>query len=123
MFILLEHRAPDGLHWDFMIELAGQETLATWRLAANPIGQAGAIDAKRIGDHRRAYLEFEGDIGQGRGVVQRIDRGESQVRAEQDSGFLTELHGARLRGRFELLPNADGVWMFRRAAPAERQSE
>ena len=44
MFVLLEHEpgpeqqaAGERRHWDFLVEVAGQERLATWRLAASPL--------------------------------------------------------------------------------------
>jgi hypothetical protein len=98
MFVLLEHRTADGVHWDFMLEVPGREKLATWRLAETPLEVAGPIRAERIGDHRREYLEFEGDIGGGRGEVKRVDRGDAQVVKWGDLSCLAQMAGERLRG-------------------------
>lgn len=121
MFVLLEHQAPPpphgpGLHWDFMIEWPGHERLATWRLGASPAEQR-AVRAERISDHRRAYLDLEGDIGGGRGSVRRLDRGAARVLAFTDKRVELELSGAVLNGRYELCQQGDG-WVLQ---PAERK--
>lgn len=100
MFVLLEHDAPDGVHWDFMLEVAGQELLRAWRLSRNPIHGAEPIEAAAIGDHRRAYLDYEGPISGGRGRVRRIDRGACEVIAERDSEVQVVLNGEALHGTY-----------------------
>ena len=76
MFALLEHDtsmaaavtpAERGRHWDLLVEVPGCERLPTWRLERNPLVDAGEISAQRIGDHRRRYLEYEGEISGGAG--------------------------------------------------------
>lgn len=108
-FALLEHATVDGVHWDFLLDL-GDERLAAWRLAQHPGEQPGTIAAERIGDHRRVYLEFEGEISGGRGVVRRIDRGRAHFERNEDVIAL-ELHGSVLCGRFEITgARASGTW-------------
>ena len=103
-FVILEHtigpafsRGPGAVsagnpgspvHWDWLFEPAQpQGLLCTW--ATQPLNHAdlqranlgrfilpeGAFAACRLKDHRRAYLEFEGDIGRGRGRVRPIAKG------------------------------------------------
>jgi hypothetical protein len=98
MFVLLQHETGDGLHWDFMIEVPGRELLPTWRLAENPIGRAGEIAAEPIGEHRRRYLDYEGDISGGRGRVRRVDRGEADVIEFGPHRLTARLHGRSLSG-------------------------
>jgi hypothetical protein len=108
MFVLLEHtpglaNAAVPRHWDFMIELPGRAGLAAWRLLENPLDAgAQAIRAESLGDHRREYLKFEGEISGGRGTVQRIDRGEARVLAIEPRGVRFELDGEMLKGEFEI---------------------
>ena len=71
LFVLLEHDHPVP-HLDFMIE--GNGALLTWRLSKPPTG--AAQPAVRIGDHRSAYLDYEGPVSGGRGAVRREDGGE-----------------------------------------------
>jgi hypothetical protein len=103
MFVLLEHTLPDGIHWDLMVELPGRPLLATWRLAENPLTWRAGVPAERIGDHRQAYLDYEGPVSDGRGEVRRLDRGPCDVLADDHAGSLwLRLAGARLAGVFEL---------------------
>lgn len=102
MFVLLEHQSDSGVHWDLMIELPGRKKLATWRLAENPIAcQSEPITAEPIGDHRRVYLEHEGDIGGGRGSVTRVDRGEARLIHRDAERLVVDLCGRSLRGTYQ----------------------
>lgn len=117
MFVLLEHDAPDGLHWDLMIARPSRERLATWRLAANPLAGAFPIAAERIADHRRAYLDYEGEVSGRRGHVRRLDRGPARI--ESDRPPLTiNLAGTALRGRY-LLEEHGGTLRLRPAGHQE----
>ncbi|MBI1830138.1 MAG: hypothetical protein HYR84_01650 [Planctomycetes bacterium] len=71
-FVILEHDHP-VLHWDLMLEADG--VLQTWRLAQAPDGVVGAIEATALGDHRIAYLDYEGPVSGNRGTVRRWDAG------------------------------------------------
>ena len=115
MFALLEHTTPDGIHWDLLVEQPGADRLATWRLRANPIERDACL-AEPIGDHRRIYLEFEGDIGGGRGVVRHLDRGPATIVTGPDGTIRLRLGGAVLRGDFDLIGTAAGL-EFRPAEP------
>ena len=113
MFALLEHKTPDGnVHWDFLLEVAGQERLATWRLADNPLTASGDIAAEKLPDHRRIYLEYEGPLTQNRGKVRRLDRGNAEVHAFTDENALAELAGEKLRGQATLRTSDSGMWTF-----------
>lgn len=117
MFALLEHTTGSDRHWDLLVEVPGAERLPTWRLAANPLEAAGAVRAERIADHRRVYLEFEGELTGGRGVVRRLDRGSAVVETiRQDEAAFT-LAGERLRGGFEITRCAAGLTLRRREPP------
>jgi hypothetical protein len=97
-FVILEHRW-NGVHWDFMLEADG--TLVTWAIDS-PIRPGVELPARRLADHRLAYLDYEGAISGGRGRVSRIDRGVYHVAAWSDRCIRVELRGARFRGRSEL---------------------
>ena len=93
-FALLEHTTAAGIHWDLLVEVPGQDTLATWRLLADPLTN-DSVPAESIGNHRRIYLEFEGDIGGSRGTVRRIDRGTATISFRGDETVL-DLNGRLL---------------------------
>jgi hypothetical protein len=83
-FVVQRHEvAPGDVHFDFMVE-AG-EKLATWKFPG-PLPEQGELVGERSFDHRRVYLEFEGEISGGRGRVSIVARGELEDR-EGDPSF------------------------------------
>ncbi len=120
-FALLEHRTADGVHWDLLVEQGPGRLLATWRLARCPLdsppdGAAPPVPAERIADHRRIYLEFEGELTGGRGVVRRLDRGAASIRLLDGPRLSALLHGERLRTEV-CIDRLDARLVFRSVAP------
>ncbi len=116
-FVVLEHAVPPPVgpvvHWDFIVEVRGADHLPTWRLEANPLECPGPIPAERIQDHRRLYLEFEGELTGGRGCVRRIERGTAQLLHLSDDEAALVLAGAYLRGAYAIARTNAGL-RFRR---------
>jgi DNA polymerase Ligase (LigD) len=110
-FVILEHDHP-ALHLDFMLEAEG--ALRTWRLAATALG-AGCIVATPLGDHRLAYLDYEGPVSGGRGTVRRWDQGEYEEVFKTEQCIVVKLWGQRLRGAAKLERNT-GDWTLHWAA-------
>lgn len=112
-FVILEHDHP-FLHWDLMLESG--DVLRTWRLAAAP-APGLCVAAEAIGDHRRAYLDYEGPVSGNRGHVQQWDRGsfDGELPAAFTVGQAAELHlhGQRLRGPAVLQREDSDRWSFR----------
>ena len=98
MFVLLEHANRAGTHWDLLVEVAGCDGLAGWRLAENPLVASGEIALERMPDHRRLYLDYEGEISGGRGIVRRLDRGDAEWRDSSLPRMCLKLFGTLLRG-------------------------
>ena len=95
-FVLLYHDCPPNYprpsHWDLMLE-AG-DTLRTWALEQLPrdwhavqlltskrvfhivlaVAESNEVAAEELGDHRRDYLEYEGEVSDNRGRVIRVGR-------------------------------------------------
>ncbi len=75
-FVLLMHLVgeksdrPD--HWDLMLE--NGPTLFTLELQTLPVPNRGYW-CLRLPDHRHYYLEYEGELSDGRGSVKRIAAG------------------------------------------------
>ncbi|MCH8148804.1 MAG: hypothetical protein IH987_12530 [Planctomycetes bacterium] len=110
-FVILHHVVAGGEHWDLMLEHGG--VLLTWQLAREPIDAASLpIPAKRIADHRMAYLEYEGPISKGRGQVVRVDHGIVNYVRFTERCCSVELLGLRLSGRFCLVEEG-GAWSLR----------
>jgi hypothetical protein len=79
-YVVLHHTGSgEGDHFDFMLEVPGNERLLTWRVMTPPQRWGGDIAAKRIADHRKAYLTYEGEISGGRGRVERVREGTASV--------------------------------------------
>jgi hypothetical protein len=116
MFVVLEHTVPTAegvaVHWDFLIELAGQERLAAWRLARDPLASAGSVPAERLPDHRPLYLDFEGELSGNRGRVRRVERGSATIERLAGDEVSVLLEGTRLRGRFEITVMPRGGAVF-----------
>ncbi len=115
-FVVLRHDDREGVHYDLMIESG--RALATWKLRHPP--ESGMQRCCRIGDHRNAYLEYEGPISGDRGHVTRHDEGWCTVREADTAGqrgpvtFILALEGRVLRGEYALTaPDAQGSeWFF-----------
>ena len=74
-YVILEHSVNGGVHYDLMLEVPGQEKLRTLQLQARLLKPGDTCEFKELEPHRRAYLEYEGEVSGGRGQVKRIERG------------------------------------------------
>ena len=114
-FAVLEHRR-DGVHWDFLLEHGAG--LRSWALQ-EPIVAGRDVPARALPDHRRVYLDYEGEVSGGRGSVRRLDAGTYQVRIWAEDRVWVVLQGAQLVGAAELRRIQSGAaetllgWMFR----------
>jgi hypothetical protein len=93
-FVILQHDHP-FLHWDLMLETGC--ALRTWRLALTPCPGA-VIDATALGEHRLAYLDYEGPLSGNRGKVARWDAGSYDLISDVGDSVIVELHGQRVSG-------------------------
>ncbi len=111
-FVVLEHRWR-GVHWDFLVE--DGPSLRTWAIDA-PIVAGVDLPARSLPPHRRAYLDYEGEVSGGRGVVRRWDRGYCRVREWGEGRVVLEVRGDQLVGEVEFRSVDDGgppTWRFR----------
>ena len=113
-FVLLEHRW-NGIHWDLMLERGG--VLCTWAIDA-PVVPDVDLPARALADHRRIYLEYEGEVSGNRGTVRRIDEGTYTPIIWDNDRIRLYLEGSQLVGEAELRqigPGSEGVgsWIFR----------
>jgi len=103
-FVLLAHDYP-APHFDLMLEHAN--TLRTWRLTAIP-QLNNEYSAESLGDHRLAYLDYEGPVSGNRGSVKRIDRGALEWITNSTDSAIVAIRGQLLIGRLELNRNSNG---------------
>jgi len=59
-----------------MIELTPTDLLWTFRCVRWPVNAGDVL--QQLPDHRRDYLDYEGPISGGRGVVRRVETGEAR---------------------------------------------
>jgi hypothetical protein len=93
-YTISRHETKGGAHLDLFLE--NGDVLLTWRLSAPP--ETGEVDAEPIGDHRVAYLDYEGPISGDRGAVAIHSTGYYRL-----NGALLTLHGGP----------SEGVYVFR----------
>ena len=100
-YVVLHHTGVGEAHFDVMFERAAGSALTTFRVLCWPV--RGRVAAKRLADHRAAYLEYEGPVSGGRGEIQRVESGRCEI---QNSGpnwtlILGPAGGTVLRFEFE----------------------
>jgi hypothetical protein len=90
--------SKDGDHYDLMLEFG--DGLRTWRLV-NTAFQAFQV-ARQIKDHRKSYLDFEGEISGERGRVKIWDTGSYSIDEWKDDRIQVALVGRSLKTRLIL---------------------
>ncbi|GJM25293.1 MAG: hypothetical protein DHS20C16_17080 [Phycisphaerae bacterium] len=89
------------------------DSLATWQLLKDPtINPTAKIEARRVADHRKAYLEYEGPVSHGRGIVKQIESGTCIVEESTSTACTVELEGTRLTGHYKLRRSQDDRWTW-----------
>jgi len=93
-FVILHHQSPTGDHWDVMLET--DSALTTWSIPPQSLTDLPfACPATRLPDHRKHYLDYEGEVPGNRGTVSHIDAGTY----EQLSPEMFILHGTNFSGK------------------------
>jgi hypothetical protein len=90
--------SKDGDHYDLMLEHG--EGLRTWRLV-NTAFQVFQV-ARQIKDHRKSYLDFEGEVSNERGRVKIWDTGTYTVDHWKDDRIQVALVWRSLKTRLTL---------------------
>ena len=123
-FVVQQHfRSDDDWHFDLMLE--GDQALVTFSSHAPP-DDAEKLPClvRHLGDHRLAYLEYEGQISGGRGWCRIHDRGTFEWIEPTDPALLEasdeiriRLAGEKAEGTFQLVREPAGgtdYWRLRR---------
>jgi hypothetical protein len=105
-YVILAHDHPI-VHWDLMLERDG--VLRTWRLSGWPT-TTGEIVADALGDHRLAYLDYEGPVSGGRGSVTRWDAGEFEWLAADGNAVRVRVYGKKLMGEIAIEGSVCRYW-------------
>jgi len=116
-FVVLKHsRQGCQTHYDLMIEqFEGSEKLFTFSLSLTPreLMASGCAEGKKIFDHDRRFLDYEGPVNKEQGNVVRVDQGtvEMQDFASHNAASTTTryiFNGTYLNGTFDIY-SADGA--------------
>lgn len=112
-FVILRHTVDDtstnGDHFDLMLEHG--DSLWTWAIDEFPFAENGQI-ARRLPDHRLVYLEFEGELTNGRGHVSQVESGSCYWKVIEDSSISVELQGQSMLQNITLAQNEDQGWFL-----------
>jgi hypothetical protein len=111
-FVVLRHDISGTTHFDLMID--GGSLLATWQCPSPPEdAQQRPLLCRRIGDHRRMYLDYEGPVSGDRGHVTRHDVGTCRIARWGDDGVEVTFEGRQLVGRYALELRDGQSWSLR----------
>jgi hypothetical protein len=103
-YVILAHDHPFP-HFDLMLESG--DVLRTWRLLALP-AVGVSVPAVLLGDHRRDYLDYEGPVSNGRGVVKRVADGTFTMERDEPAYVIVKMSGGII-GRMTLREE-NGQW-------------
>ena len=92
-FVVLQHSGFGDPHFDLMFETSPGSPLATWRCDQWPFGEQPNLEP--LGDHRRAYLDYEGPVSGNRGTVRRVESGTHVVIENGPEQLVVELEDGR----------------------------
>jgi hypothetical protein len=114
-FVILKH-SRDGrpLHWDLMLE-AGS-VLHTWRLDVHPSDiDDDHLAVTRIFDHPPKFLDYQGPVNDGKGLVEVADSGFFRNLGSSPAGVQTiEFNGKILKDRFTMEHISGDQWLMTR---------
>ena len=110
-FVIQEHSADSGTHWDLMLET--RDILQTYRLDKLPSNDpCHKINAIKIFDHPLKFLTYQGPVNKGKGRVEISHAGTYQI-TNQDSGLIElQLFSRTLNGTFILTQITNDQWQF-----------
>ena len=109
-FVIILHtgRGPD--HYDLMLEmLETGQALATWQLQQDclDLRPGEGLAARKLPDHRLAYLSHQGPVSGGRGHVRRIHAGTYETLARGPDRLVLRLDSPGASAAFEFARTAE----------------
>jgi hypothetical protein len=117
-FCIAHHTgSSEGDHFDLMLEFG--ETLRTWRLSGTHF--EAQQTARQIREHRKKYLEYEGEVSGGRGNVKIWDKGTYAVDLWGDKVIQISLLGTTLQIRLRLELHKGEEWTIVDASASIRR--
>lgn len=97
LYVLHRHDWGPHPHWDFMLEVPGQELLRTFQFPFEPTLEEArrGLPCREIKGHARKYLTYEGPVSRGRGTVSIVDAGGCFVVSRSPRMLHLRLHSER----------------------------
>jgi hypothetical protein len=115
--VVLEHQAPGGVHYDWLLEPPPSQPLPEGRLWAVRVPlppslwtAEGSLDLELLPPHRREYLDYEGPLSGGRGSVRRIASGTFWPRLWTPQRMRLDVRLGELRAEAELFGVSQNHW-------------
>jgi len=124
-FVIQEHHAR-RLHYDLRLERDG--VLVSWAVPKTPPRRPGLRRlAIRVEDHPIGYIDFEGEIEEGRygaGTVTIWDSGTYEAESWKEKKIVFHLHGNKLHGRYTFVKMVwgDEQWLLFKTRKEEKAS-
>ena len=109
-FVIILHTGCGPEHYDLMLEmLEAGEALATWRIERDclDLRPGEALAARKLPDHRRAYLSHQGPVSGGRGRVTRVHAGTYETLDHRPDRLVVRLDSPGASAMFELARTAE----------------
>lgn len=88
-YVVLHHTGYGEDHFDLLLEISPGSELASWRCSDWPLKPDSRVS--KLPDHRRAYLEYEGEVSNNRGRVKRVQAGEVSIIPASSGGIKVRL--------------------------------
>jgi hypothetical protein len=119
--VLLRHQAhglspavPAGTHYDWLMgdpaDPGGRLWAARTEAPSDAWERLRQWDLHELPPHRRIYLDFEGPLSGGRGIVARVDQGTATPVLWSGSRRVLDLRLDRCRGRVVLVRLGPDLW-------------
>jgi hypothetical protein len=125
-FVIILHTGLGPDHYDLMLEmLEAGESLATWQLQADCLAlrPGDSLAARKLPDHRRAYLSYQGPVSGGLGHVSRVHAGTYETLDRGPDRLVVRLDSPNASAEFELTRSANpgqaDDWHITRLPPKE----
>ena len=110
-FVILFHHEIESPHWDLMLE--NGDRLATWQIQADPKNWPDKpTPCRRIFDHRKKYLAYEGPLSNHRGQVKQFAAGDYIPQKITDTLWEVMLQSQPLTGALSLTHINDDQWQL-----------
>lgn len=111
--VLLRHDLPDGSHhFDWMLARDDDDPLLTFRLDRDISLDSAPFEGEALAPHRRAYLEYEGEVSGNRGVVRRVATGSCTIHTCTDQVIELSLEMGVRTGALRGIRHQIGRFLF-----------